>query len=644
VIVATAGHVDHGKTSLVQALTGVDTDRLPEEKQRGLTIDIGFAYLQIPQVQGSAYSQPLALIDVPGHEKFVRNMIAGVGHIDVALVVVAADDGPMPQTYEHLSILSLMGVKSVMLVVSKIDLVSSERAQEVRTDTTMVVQEAGLQLIESFMYSATDIESVQQIKEKLIAYVADTNTRHRLGYFRMAIDRSFTIAGSGTVVTGTSISGELELNDHVSLASSGPDHGKSARVRGMHVQNTASEKAIAGQRCALNISGQLSVSMLKRGDWLNNGPVNTPVNTLDVVLSSAPFLDRISLKHWTPAHLHIGTADVMCRVALLEGNNLQFGQSAFARLVCDKPIFSVHGDHFVLRDQSAKKTIAGGRVLDPLPPQRGRSTPARLNVLRAFDQLTHKQVLENLDQLEPGGINLSRFAQRLNLSDEQVRDVASEAQLTLIEAHNLWGIGESQSAVLLKHIQESLANFHINSSDMLGVDLVALNKMLPHRVHTEPLEFHLRLLLDAGKIKRTAAIFRLSAHTAKLSEQDQKYWNVVVNAFNSSGNTPPRVGQLAELIDQSTDDTQSFMNRCVALGKVYKVTDNRYFLPTTLSSLAKIAYELSENDTLSVATFRDKSGVGRNLVVELLEYFDRCRYTQRLGDMRRVIGNPDSAF
>jgi len=220
VIVATAGHVDHGKTSLVRALTGVDTDSLPEEKRRGLTIDIGFAYLQMPQdAQVNALADPgapqsLALIDVPGHEKFVRNMIAGVGSVDLALVVVAADDGPMPQTYEHLSILSLMGVKSVVLVVSKVDLVPAGKAQEVLVDTTLAVQQAGLELIEAFMYCMTDLDSVQRIKGKLASSASSKGMRHRIGCFRMAIDRSFTIAGSGTVVTGTSVSGMLEKNDH----------------------------------------------------------------------------------------------------------------------------------------------------------------------------------------------------------------------------------------------------------------------------------------------------------------------------------------------------------------------------------------------------------------------------------------------
>lgn len=649
-IVATAGHVDHGKTSLVHALTGVDTDRLPEEKRRGLTIDIGFAYLQMPRVvqvntrADTGPSQSLALIDVPGHEKFVRNMIAGVGSVDLALVVVAADDGLMPQTYEHLSILSLMGVKSVLLVVSKVDLVSDEKAHEVRVDAAAAVRQAGLALIESFMYCVTDLDSVQRIKAELISSVSDKDLSYRMGCFRMAIDRSFTIAGSGTVVTGTSVSGTLEKNDHVSLLSDGTNHGKTARVRGMHVQNTANDKAVAGQRCALNLSGELSVSMLQRGDWISAGPAKNLGNTIDVVVSTAPFLDKLAIKHWTPAHLHLGTGDVMCRVALLEDNELKPGQSVFARLICDKPVFSAHGDHFVLRDQSARKTIAGGRVLDPLPPRRGRSKPARVKVLQALNQIAPVQVLKNLHEIEVGGVNLSQFSQRLNLTDLQVRDVASEAELTLIEAQSLWGIGETQSAAFLKHIEDTLAEFHKNNKDVLGADLLTLRKLLGQSINLEPLEFHLRLLLDTGKVKRTAAIFGLSSHTASLSQQDQQHWNIVVEAFNSAGNTPPRVRQLAELICQSTDDTFSFLNRCVALGKISKVTANRYFLPSTLNSLAKTAYELSESDSLSVAGFRDKSGMGRNLVIELLEYFDRCRYTQRQGDKRLVIGKQDSVY
>jgi len=388
----------------------------------------------------------------------------------------------------------------------------------------------------------------------------------------------------------------------------------------------------------------LKRTITKRGDWISSSSAKNLVNTIDVVLSNAPFLDKITLKHWTPAHLHLGTADVMCRVALLEGNELQTGGSAFARLICDKPVFSAHGDHFVLRDQSARKTIAGGRVLDPLPPRRGRSSPARIKVLQALNQTTPVKVLENLREIDIGGVNLSKFSQRLNLNDLQVRGVASDAGLTLIEAQSLWGIGESQSAALLKRIENTLAEFHRNNKDVLGADLPTLKKLLGQPMHVEPLEFHLRLLLSVDKIKRTASIFCLSSHTASLSEQDQQHWNIVVDAFNAAGSTPPRVGQLAELIGRDANDTYSFLNRCVALGKIYKVTSNRYFLPSTLNYLAEIAYELSENDSLTVAGFRDKSGIGRNLVVELLEYFDRCRYTQRQGDKRLVIGKPDSVY
>jgi len=334
-IVATAGHVDHGKTSLVRTLTGTDTDRLPEEKKRGLTIDIGFAYFRTPT------GQSVAMIDVPGHEKFVRNMISGVGLVDIALLVVAADDGPMPQTIEHIAILKLMRVKVVVPV----------------------------------------------LKDKLYGFIDSIPARSVHGHFRMAVDRCFTIDGSGTVVTGTVSSGRLEKNETLTLLSDDTSAGKSARVRGIHAQNTESIEAIAGQRCAVNISGDLSRDELQRGTWLVANSDSVKTRIIDVALTAAFKPEAYStatadhtVDHWTPAHLHLGTADIPCRIALLDCTSVSAGQTVMARLICDQAMTAAHGDRFVLRDQSARSTIAGGSVIDVLPPRRGRSKPARPRV------------------------------------------------------------------------------------------------------------------------------------------------------------------------------------------------------------------------------------------------------------------------
>ncbi len=650
-IIATAGHVDHGKTSLVRALTGTNTDRLPEEKKRGLTIDLGFAYLK------NDSGQNLAFIDVPGHEKFVRNMIAGVGMVDIALVVVAADDGPMPQTLEHIAILQLMSVRNVVALVSKIDLVEPERVKEVENLVSDLLRQAGFENSQLFALASNDQAAVNLLKERVVELAGAQLPRHKRGSFRMAIDRSFILDGSGTVVTGTVVDGAISKGDTVTLASASADHAKSARVRSIHAQNTEAKHAFVGQRCALNVSGELTRPMLQRGDWLVSNADVQCVNFIDVIITPALFVSEnrnasakpthntYKLHHWTPAHLHLGTADIPCRIALLDTTELAHGEHALARLICEKPFFAVHGDRFVLRDQSARKTIAGGRVLDPYPPRRGRSKPARLKELKALNAKTSAQALSELVDLQPAGVNLTAFSRKLNLNSTELESITSELGLVVHRAANeLWGMKESQSSALKVDLLEVLRQFHAAHPEVLGVDALRLKKLYPLKVDVALLELHLTLLVQDSTIIRNATVYRLCDHEITLSSEDQLQWQRISDSVSVDSLAPPRVAELAKVLDKTVDETHKFLMHCVSHGKLYKVTENRYFLPQTLRKLAHIAVSLSAGDKLTVAAFRDKSGVGRNLVVEILEYFDRCRFTQRIGDTRRTLVAVEDKF
>ena len=365
-IVATAGHVDHGKTALIRALTGVETDRLPEEKERGLTIDLGFAYL--PLADGDV----LGFVDVPGHEKFLRNMVAGVAGIDIALLVVAADDGVMPQTEEHLAVLDLLGVREGLVALTKTDIVDDARAEQVTADVEGLLADTTLAGSQIFPVAAPAGAGVDRLKDHLLGLVAAKAERAAVGNFRLAVDRSFVIRGAGTVVTGTAHAGHATVGERLLVAPA----MREVRLRGVHAQDRPSDKARAGWRCALNLAG-VERSDVVRGDWIVAADAPAPSRRLDVRLHVLASEER-PLKHWTPAHIHHGAAHLTGRIAVIGAGSLAPGTSGLAQLVLETPVVAAAGDRLVLRDQSAQRTIGGGQVIDPFGPSRGRAKPERI--------------------------------------------------------------------------------------------------------------------------------------------------------------------------------------------------------------------------------------------------------------------------
>jgi selenocysteine-specific elongation factor len=367
-IVATAGHIDHGKTLLVKALSGIDTDRLPEEKNRGISIDLGFAYLPTPD------SGLLGFVDVPGHERFIRNMLAGVCGIDLALLVVAADDGVMPQTIEHLQILDLLNVSRAIAVINKIDRVSAPRVAEVADGIRLLLADTAVSEAPVLAVSALTGAGVAELRTRLfeqarVAAVRETRGRR----FRYAIDRVFSVSGSGTVVTGTVFNGRVKLGDRLVIS---PD-GLPVRVRGIQIHGKAAEQASAGSRCALNLTGdKLDKETIHRGDWVLDEAIHRPTNRLDASVKILA-ADKEPVAHWTPVHLHLGTAAVTARISVRRGESIAAGQSKIVQLILDRPIAALHGDRFILRDQSATRTIGGGIVIDPFAPANRDGTGCR---------------------------------------------------------------------------------------------------------------------------------------------------------------------------------------------------------------------------------------------------------------------------
>jgi selenocysteine-specific elongation factor len=602
-IVATAGHVDHGKTSLVKALTGVDTDRLPEEKKRGMTIDLGFAYWG-----------GVGFIDVPGHERFVHNMLAGVAGIDFALLVVAADDGPMPQTREHLAILDLLGVGRGAVALTKVDRVTPERIATVCSEIEALLSGTSLAGAPVFALSAVSGAGVAALKEHLERAARQVAARDTQANFRLSVDRCFTIAGAGLVVTGTAMSGEIAVGDEVQALLA----GVSARVRSLHVQNAPAARGRAGERVALNLAGFDGKAPIARGDWIVAGAVPAAARRFDARLR---VVSETALKNWTPVHLHLGAADVLARIAVLEGKDIAPGKAALVQLLLDKPIGALRGDRFIVRDQSARRTLGGGMVIDVFPPPRGRARPERLAWLAAMESEEHDAALAALAEISPGGVDLARFAANRNLP-----------------AASGWRFSDAHWRALRDRVLANIAAWHARLPDSVGPpeDRIADGLRLPREILIKLADE----LAREGLVVREALGVRLPSHRVELSPADSALWKKIVSLLEKSALRPPPIAELASLCHTDPKKLEAALSRAARLGLAVRVSKNRFFLPVALGRLQQIAMEEAHaRGAIAAAAFRDRSGIGRNLTVEVLEYFDRIKFTRRVGDAHVITAH-----
>ncbi len=637
-ILATAGHIDHGKTALVQALTGVNADRLPEEKRRGLTIDLGFAYATLPD------GTELGFVDVPGHERFLPNMLAGVLSIDRVLLVLAADDGPRPQTLEHLDILDLIGVTELTGVVTKVDRVERARTETVVAELEELLAAAGFAESPIFAVSSRSGEGIAALKQHLgeRARIAERKRAWTpgSGLFRMPIDRTFTLPGIGLVVTGTVAAGSVTTGDRLAISPS----GIAVRVRGLHSQNRAAEIVVAGKRCAVNIAGSFSDGAEPaRGDWILAAERHAPARRLDLRVRASRYAEA-PLRDGLPVHLHLGTADVVGRVAVLAGRSLGPGETGFVQIDFAEPIGALHGDRAVLRDHAARHTLAGGRVVDPFPPRRGRRQPARLAVLEAAAEPDPAQALMRLLEVR-GLVDLSQFALVRNLAPPEL-DALTETGgfLRVGPARGGVAVTADRFAALCAEIVASLAPFHAAHPETLGPTRPALLAQLRLLAPETALEAALVDLAASGRVVREGPVWRLPAHRPRLTQGDERLWERIRPLLGVTDLRPPRVREIAAALALEPQAVERLLNRAERLGRVARVADNRFFLPETLVQLAEIARELaggSPEGAFTAAAFKDRSGVGRNLTIKILEYLDKMGATCRQGDARILLHGSD---
>lgn len=637
-IIATAGHVDHGKTKLVEALSGVNTDRLPEEKQRGLTIDLGFAYVPV------AGGRVLGFVDVPGHEKFIRNMVAGVSAIDYALLVIAADDGPMPQTVEHLAILDLLGVTAGAVAITKADAVADSRIDEVVNAVREIVRGSGLEQTEIFPLSALSGEGVPALKSHLENAVREFSAVPPQGRFRLAIDRMFNLTGAGLVVTGSVYSGRVAVGEKLLLSPAGAE----VRVRALHVHDRAAEEARQGERAALNLAGPgARRSDIRRGDWLLHPVAHAPTRRIDAELRVLPS-EAKPFKHETPAHLHLGALETPCRVAVLNGREIAPGESGLVQIVAERLITAHARDRLILRDQSARRTLAGGRIVDPYGPERGRARPPRLAQLDAMAENSPAAALAALLPLSPGGLDLSRFAVARNLdAGESTTLFAAAEMVTAGGPTALAGMSLEYWQSLNSRIITELKSWHQQSTETLGLNEFELRRLFAERPLTQLFNAAIAQLIEVGEVKRAGTILHLPDHKAKLAAGEQTAWQQILPHLESGGLRPPVVWQIASELDLPADKIERVLKRTAALGFSVQVAKNRFLLPAAVQRLADIAEELageSEDGLFLAAQYRDRSGIGRNLTIELLEYFDRAGFTRRTGAARRTLCPASALF
>ncbi len=626
-IVGTAGHVDHGKTALIRALTGVEGDRLKHEKARGVTIELGFAYLPLGD------GRIIGFVDAPGHEQFVRTMVAGAVGIDFALLVVACDDGVMPQTREHLAILDLMGVERGLVALTKADLASEERRAEVAREVQSLLAPTRLAGAQTLAVSVRTGEGIAELSDRLVE--ARETARPAQRRFRMAVDRAFLLAGVGLVVTGPVLSGVVRVGDTI-LVSPG---GLEARVRSLHAQNKVADMGQAGDRCALNLTGRdISKAQVSRGDMLLDPSLHAPTQRIDArltILNGEPK----PIATWFPARLHHATADVGARVVPLEAASIAPGGSGDVQLVLDRPIAAAQGDRFILRDVSGQRTIGGGGFIDLRAPARKRRTPERAAERAALALADPQEAFTALLAAPPFLADFSRFARDRALGESEARRIGESAVLI--------GAGDSTFAVATEHwrrladaLCERMAMFHAENPDLQGCGIERLRMAVARPWAPSVFRAALAKLMKEGRLAVESGFVRLPGHAARLSDADLDVWREVSMLLGGPTKfRPPRVRDIAAQTGRDERELRRLLKLASRLGWVDEIAHDHFFLRETTREMIAHAVTIGDPQTkraFNAAEFRDRLDNGRKVAIQILEFFDRHGVTLRRGDLRRL--------
>jgi selenocysteine-specific elongation factor len=625
VIIGTAGHIDHGKTALVRALTGIDTDTLPEEQARGVTIDIGFAY----------WKENVTLIDVPGHERFVKNMVTGVCTVDIALLVVAADDGVMPQTREHLGILNLLGVRKGLVALTKTDLADPEWVALVAEDLRDLLQGTFLAEAPIVPVSSISGEGIPELRGLLEAEVEQVTERADRGVFRLPVDRVFSSQGFGTIVTGTVLSGAVHPRDTVTLLPA----DRQVRVRGVQTHGRDVESAGVGARAALNLA-DVEVADLHRGDILAQPGYFNATYMIDARLDMLPDAP-VAMENRTRVHLHLGPREVLARVILLEAEELNPGESQLVQFRLESPGVAARGDRFVVRRYSPVQTVGGGIVLDTQPPKHRRHRPevlASIWPLEADDPVL--AALARLSSAGGAGRTAAEMARDLGVDAGSARSALEELVSDGRAARGgtgdgAWFVEQASWDGLLASIEEVLGAFHRENPLRPGILREALRPQVPGRPDKAPFERALTHLEEAGRLGRRGAYLALADHRIELSEGQEGIRKRIDEMLANGSAEPPDLADLCERIGGEASSVRDVVDAMQAMEQVVRLEENLIFHPAAVEQIreALVAY-LKENGSIGVSAFRDLAGTTRKYAVPLLNHFDASGVTVRDGDVR----------
>lgn len=627
VILGTAGHIDHGKTALVKALTGVDTDRLKEEKERGITIELGFTFLNLPS------GIKLGIIDVPGHEKFVKHMVAGVWGIDLVALIIAADEGIMPQTKEHLEICELLRVKKGLVVLTKIDLVDQELLELVKEEAIELVKDTFLKDAPILAVSSITGQGIPELISVLDQLSREVMERPSEGLFRLPIDRVFVMKGFGTVITGTVISGNLSLGESVEILPSGLE----AKVRNLQVYNQPVERIMAGQRAAINLQG-VEASQIERGEVIVRPGTLSPTTVMDVYLEHLSTAER-PLKNRTIQRFHIGTLLANASIQLLDKEELIPGEGGFAQLRLDRPVVAMSQDRFVIRGSSHIQTIGGGVVLDPHPEKHKRFSKTVIEELTLLRDGNREEILHH-HILRSGrrGVTLEELLRRITLAPEELKllllKMNEKGEVLFIDTERSKVIHLSHYNQLKEMVIQQLKDFHHRFPLKSGLAREELRTKLPVEMDPRLYQILLNDLIHSGEVSLEKDLLRLSKHSVS-SMDERGLVKRVEEAILKGGLQPPSPKELAEEWSEEETHLQTLFDHLAHQGTFIKIKEGIYLHQLPFNQLKEelIRY-LKEHKEITTAQFKEMTKASRKYTIPIIEYFDQIKLTLRVGDKR----------
>jgi len=630
VILGTAGHIDHGKTTLIKALTGTDTDRLKEEKLRGITIELGFASLDLPS------GQHIGIVDVPGHEKFVKNMVAGATGIDIVVMVIAADEGVMPQTREHMEICTLLGVKYGFVVLTKIDLVDEEWLELAMEDVKDFIRGTFLEDTQVIPVSSKTGEGIDNFIDTLDKLSAKIPDRTSSGLFRLPVDRVFTMKGFGTVITGSLISGRIQVGDTIMIYPS----TITSKVRGIQVHNQSVNEAEAGMRTAINFQG-LEKASVNRGDVLANPGALTAGYMVDISLNFLSSNPKPA-KNRMLVRLHTGTSEVLGNLILLDKEELNPGETTVAQLRLDTSVSLVKDDRLVLRSYSPVRTIGGGYVLNPIPQKHKRFKLEIVKGLKGLENSDPEGIISyHVDESGYLGLSFSSLKLMTNIPEKKldniIQGLLSKKNIIQVDRENKIYIHENTFDRLIKKIKDNLGGYHKTNPLKAGMPREELKTKFPPDMNSKLFTLIINQMIKSKDIATEEETVHLADHKVSLGTDQTDIKKKIIETYKKNGLTPPYFRELAKTLNVDAARANDVLMLLVNEGIIIKTKEDLYFHTDAIKGLQnKLVDFLASNGEITTPQFKDMTGASRKFVIPLIEYFDSKKVTLRIGDIRKL--------